>query len=220
VVQLPSPTRHQVLALKCRASSQQLLPIDARHEWMKFGFFLLECKFVGSQMYVVDLSIQSNGFISPISQHLQRRPLSSTSSPLYHTFETEIVCVMLPNQRRRGGRVVSSRMPLDRSIVRGSGYGPGVSLTSTNSDSHTNNLIQVPSNHHPSRGLALVEDLLESIVDSISSGTELTIPYRLKRSSQAAEPLMSSQATGGQQGVIRFPGRTTQEVTRFGRCWK
>ena len=38
------PFHHQVLALQSHgASSQQLLPIDARHKWMKFGtFFFLD----------------------------------------------------------------------------------------------------------------------------------------------------------------------------------
>jgi len=125
---------------------------------------------------------------------------------------------MLPNRWRHRCRLVSPRMPSDRSTVRGSGSGPGVSLISMNSDSHTNNLVPVPSSDHLSRGLALVEELLESIVDSIASGTELTIPYRVKRSSPATEPLVSSQAAGGQHGVIRFPGRTPQDVRRFGAC--
>jgi meiotic recombination protein SPO11 len=77
------------------------------------------------------------------------------------------------------------------------------------------NVIQVPS--VPERGaLARIEDLLESIVDAISNGTELIIPFRTARSLQNGANAPASQRDERQADVVRFPGRTVQEVKRFG----
>ncbi|KAK4039798.1 Spo11/DNA topoisomerase VI subunit A [Parachaetomium inaequale] len=73
---------------------------------------------------------------------------------------------------------------------------------------------QVPGGTHTPT-LALIEDLLESIVDAISSGDELIIPYRSIRSSQNGTNALSPQGDGRQVEVVRFPGRTAQEVKRF-----
>jgi hypothetical protein len=79
-------------------------------------------------------------------------------------------------------------------------------------------VIQVPS--VPERGaLSRIEDLLESIVDALSNGTELIIPFRTARSLQNGANAPASQRDERQTDVVRFPGRTVQEVKRFGTQW-
>jgi hypothetical protein len=78
-----------------------------------------------------------------------------------------------------------------------------------------NQAIQAPSGTQTPT-LAIIENLLESIVEAISSGDELIIPYRTIRSSQNGANAPSSHVDGRQVDAVRFPGRTAQEVKRFG----
>ncbi len=75
--------------------------------------------------------------------------------------------------------------------------------------------LQVPSGTR-NGALSQVEDLLESIVDAITSGEELVIPYRSVRSTQHGPNTQPLQEAGRRADVVRFPGRTVQEVKRFG----
>ncbi|KAK0739432.1 Spo11/DNA topoisomerase VI subunit A [Apiosordaria backusii] len=70
--------------------------------------------------------------------------------------------------------------------------------------------------------LARIESLLEAIVDAIIAGNEISIPYkrvRVSRPGPAPAPGVSGQSqtqrSGRQTGVVRFPGRTIQEVKKF-----
>ncbi|KAK0720130.1 Spo11/DNA topoisomerase VI subunit A [Lasiosphaeris hirsuta] len=67
-------------------------------------------------------------------------------------------------------------------------------------------LVPIPRDDSGGAALSQIEALLESILDAISNGVELTIPYRTARS-----------ARGEDRGcrVVRFPGRTAQEAERF-----
>ncbi len=76
-------------------------------------------------------------------------------------------------------------------------------------------VLQVPSG--PRNGaLSQIEHLLESIVDAITSGEELFIPYRSVRSTQNGPNSQSPREAGRRADVVRFPGRTVQEAKRFG----
>ncbi|KAK4122232.1 DNA topoisomerase IV, alpha subunit [Parathielavia appendiculata] len=75
-------------------------------------------------------------------------------------------------------------------------------------------MIQVPC--VTQRGaLSRIENLLESIVDAVSSGNELVIPYKTPRSSQNGTNAAASQSDDRQADVVRFPGRTVQEAKKF-----
>ncbi|KAL2172499.1 hypothetical protein VTG60DRAFT_5253 [Thermothelomyces hinnuleus] len=76
-------------------------------------------------------------------------------------------------------------------------------------------LVQIPFGSRTS-ALSRIEELLESIVDAITHANELTIPYETVRSSQNGaaefEPQLGSDRAAN---VVRFPGRTIQEVKKF-----
>ncbi|KAL2191401.1 DNA topoisomerase IV, alpha subunit [Thermothelomyces heterothallicus CBS 203.75] len=75
-------------------------------------------------------------------------------------------------------------------------------------------LVQIPFGSRTS-ALSRIEELLESIVDAITHANELTIPYETVRSSQNGaefEPQLGSDRVAN---VVRFPGRTMQEVKKF-----
>ncbi len=76
-------------------------------------------------------------------------------------------------------------------------------------------VLQVPSGTR-NGALSQIEHLLESIVDAITSGEELAIPYRSVRSTQNGTDTQPLQGAGRRADVVRFPGRTVQEATRFG----
>lgn len=64
--------------------------------------------------------------------------------------------------------------------------------------------------------LSRIEELLESIVDAITNAKELTIPYETIRSSQSGNALEPRLGSDRAANVVRFPGRTMQEVKKFG----
>lgn len=64
--------------------------------------------------------------------------------------------------------------------------------------------------------ISQIEALLESIVDAVSTGNELVIPYRSIRSSNNGEASQLHQGEDRPLDVVRFPGRTIQEAKRFG----
>ena len=72
-------------------------------------------------------------------------------------------------------------------------------------------LVAIPQTASQHGALVKIEALLESMLDAIHDRKELVIPYRSSRSPQL------HQDDDRQAGVVRFPGRTAQEVTRFGR---
>jgi meiotic recombination protein SPO11 len=64
--------------------------------------------------------------------------------------------------------------------------------------------------------ISQIEALLESIVDAVSTGNELVIPYRSIRSSNKGAASQSQHGGDRPLDVVRFPGRTIQEAKRFG----
>lgn len=66
-----------------------------------------------------------------------------------------------------------------------------------------------------------IERLLESILDAISDGNELRIPYKSTRPPPTSTGSAPNRRDDGQQDVVRFPGRTIQEAKKFGmgRRW-
>lgn len=73
------------------------------------------------------------------------------------------------------------------------------------------NVVSIPSVGSQDVALSRVEHLLESIVDAITNGTELIIPYRSSRS------VDNSQSEERPAEAVKFPGRTIQEAKKFGR---
>ncbi|KAK4157192.1 Spo11/DNA topoisomerase VI subunit A [Chaetomidium leptoderma] len=91
------------------------------------------------------------------------------------------------------------------------------SISSRRSPSpHTaaSNVIQFPSGTQ-NGAISRIEDLFESIVDAISSGDELAIPYQSTRSSQNGPSAVHPRSDARPMDVVRFPGRTVQEAKRF-----
>ncbi|KAK3359637.1 Spo11/DNA topoisomerase VI subunit A [Lasiosphaeria hispida] len=72
-------------------------------------------------------------------------------------------------------------------------------------------LVPIPCNGSGGGALSQIETLLESILDAISNGDELAIPYRTVRSTRGED-------RGGE--VVRFPGRTAQEAKRFAALFR
>jgi meiotic recombination protein SPO11 len=93
-----------------------------------------------------------------------------------------------------------------------SGQNVPVSATINSSSS---SLVTVPLTSHSS-ALAKIESLMESMLDAVIAGVELTIPYRTVRSAPAGPGIRSSQNHDRQSDIVRFPGRTIQEAKRFG----
>jgi meiotic recombination protein SPO11 len=91
---------------------------------------------------------------------------------------------------------------------------------SSASSSRSTKFVQVPSNDLQDGALAQIEGILESMVDAVKDGVELSIPYRNIRSAQNGAALDSSQGEGSQNDEVRFPGRTIQEAKKFGMCRK
>ncbi|KAK0652552.1 Spo11/DNA topoisomerase VI subunit A [Cercophora newfieldiana] len=85
------------------------------------------------------------------------------------------------------------------------------SLPSSDYSSQSNTLVTIPPNGRHEEALSQIEGLLESIVDSLAEGEELTIPYRTAR--YGNDP--SSQLEDQQSNFVRFPGRSIQEAQRF-----
>jgi len=87
-----------------------------------------------------------------------------------------------------------------------------LSLSPSPNNSHPSSLVTIPPNSRLDGALSQIEELLESIVDSLADSEELTIPYRTARYGNAS----SSQSEDRQNDFVRFPGRTIQEAQRFG----
>lgn len=80
-------------------------------------------------------------------------------------------------------------------------------LRSSRSNARPASLVTIPP-CNSSGALSQIEGLLESIVDAISNGVTLEIPYRDARS--------SSVRSRARAEVVRFPGRSIQEAKKFG----
>lgn len=74
--------------------------------------------------------------------------------------------------------------------------------------------VQLPS-PPPSQALERLEQLLETILEAISRGEEIIIPYRTARSQDHSLSLPLPEDVRDLGGV-RFPGRTPMEAKRFG----
>ncbi|KAK0666403.1 putative meiosis-specific topoisomerase [Cercophora samala] len=61
--------------------------------------------------------------------------------------------------------------------------------------------------------LGRIESLLEAIVDAITTGNEISIPYRSVPASRHGQS--QGPPSRRQTGVVRFPGRTIQEAKKF-----
>jgi hypothetical protein len=82
-----------------------------------------------------------------------------------------------------------------------------------NNDHHlpvSSSIVTIPQVAPQETALEQIENLLEGIVDAISEGRELTIPFRTTRSPQA------QQGKEPDYNLVSFPGRTIQEAGRFG----
>ncbi|KAK3308553.1 Spo11/DNA topoisomerase VI subunit A [Chaetomium strumarium] len=75
-------------------------------------------------------------------------------------------------------------------------------------------VIQVPPSSQNGT-LSLIENLLESIVDAISSGKELVIPYASVRSLQDGAVQTTNRRDARAVDYVRFPGRSVQEAKKF-----
>ncbi|KAK1835739.1 meiotic recombination protein rec12 [Podospora conica] len=73
----------------------------------------------------------------------------------------------------------------------------------------SSSIVTIPQVAPQETAIEQIENLLEGIVDAISEGRELTIPFRTTRIPQAHQ--------GDEQhgDSVRFPGRTAQEARRF-----
>ncbi|KAK0754401.1 Spo11/DNA topoisomerase VI subunit A [Schizothecium vesticola] len=81
-----------------------------------------------------------------------------------------------------------------------------------NDDLHlpvSRSIVTIPRFAPQETALEKIENLLEGIIDAISEGRELTIPFRTTRSPQA------QQGDEPNCDLVRFPGRTIQEARRF-----
>ena len=76
-------------------------------------------------------------------------------------------------------------------------------------------VVQIPPGTQ-TPAISQIEALLESIVDAVSTGNELVIPYRSIRSSNNEASSQSQHGEDRPPDVVRFPGRTIQEAKRFG----
>lgn len=94
------------------------------------------------------------------------------------------------------------------------------SITTPSEDplSAARNIVSIPRSNSNDGALSQIEDLLESIVDALDTGSELAIPYRRSRSDAASQIQDLSQRRDARQSeVVRFPGRTIQEAQKFGK---
>ena len=76
-------------------------------------------------------------------------------------------------------------------------------------------IVKVSSTSSDHGALAKIEAILESVVDALAIGAELVLPYRTIRSMQRSASGTNPPADRPAD-VVRFPGRTIQEVNKFG----
>jgi len=67
-----------------------------------------------------------------------------------------------------------------------------------------------------SSALSKIESLLERILDAMEAGDELSIPYQTIRSAQSSKTTESARRENRQTNFVKFPGRSVQEVKKFG----
>ncbi|EGZ75040.1 DNA topoisomerase IV, alpha subunit [Neurospora tetrasperma FGSC 2509] len=79
------------------------------------------------------------------------------------------------------------------------------------------NIVIVPQSHSSDDALSKIEALFETIVDAISVGSPITIPYRRSTNAQVFDPTASASnpRDGRHMDSVRFPGRNPQELRRF-----
>ncbi|EAA31791.3 DNA topoisomerase IV, alpha subunit [Neurospora crassa] len=79
------------------------------------------------------------------------------------------------------------------------------------------NIVIVPQSHSSDNALTKIEALFETIVDAISVGSPITIPYRRSTNAQVFDPTASASnpRDGRHMDSVRFPGRNPQELRRF-----
>ncbi|KAK0618970.1 Spo11/DNA topoisomerase VI subunit A [Immersiella caudata] len=85
------------------------------------------------------------------------------------------------------------------------------SLSSPDFNLQPSSLVLVPPSGRHGGALSQIEEMFETIVDSLAIGEELTIPYRAARS--GGDP--SSQSQDRRSEYVRFPGRNIHEAQRF-----
>ena len=79
------------------------------------------------------------------------------------------------------------------------------------------NIVSIPRSNSDNGALSKIEDLLESIIDALDTGSELVIPFRRPRPDAASQTQdLSQQRDARQVEVVRFPGRNVQEAKKFG----
>ncbi|KAK4464739.1 Spo11/DNA topoisomerase VI subunit A [Cladorrhinum samala] len=78
------------------------------------------------------------------------------------------------------------------------------------------NIVSIPRSNSDNGALSKIEDLLESIIDALDTGSELVIPFRRPRPDAASQTQdLSQQRDARQVEVVRFPGRNVQEAKKF-----
>ncbi|KAL0465879.1 meiosis-specific topoisomerase [Neurospora intermedia] len=79
------------------------------------------------------------------------------------------------------------------------------------------NIVTVPQSHSSDDALTKIEALFETIVDAISVGSPVAIPYRRSTNARVFNPIASASnpRDGRHMDSVRFPGRNPQELRRF-----
>ncbi|KAK3325992.1 hypothetical protein B0H66DRAFT_145209 [Apodospora peruviana] len=85
-------------------------------------------------------------------------------------------------------------------------------------DPSTDGLVTIPLNNSGNGAIVQVERILESIVEAVLDGSEITIPYRSihadTRRGHSESP--ANQNNARQAEILKFPGRNIHEVGKFG----
>ena len=81
------------------------------------------------------------------------------------------------------------------------------------------NIVAIPQSQINGDALAKIETLLESIVDAVTQGGPIIIPYRRSSNAQASHPTASdpNPRDGLHTDSVQFPGGNPQELRRFGQ---
>lgn len=81
------------------------------------------------------------------------------------------------------------------------------------------NVVAIPQRHSNDDALTKIEALFETIVDAVSAGSSIVIPYRRSTNAQAFNLTASASnpRDGRHMDSVRFPGRNPQELRRFGQ---
>ncbi|KAK3403361.1 meiosis-specific topoisomerase Spo11 [Sordaria brevicollis] len=79
------------------------------------------------------------------------------------------------------------------------------------------NIVTIPQNQSANEALKRIEALLETIVDAISVGGPIVIPYRRSTNAQTLnqDASVENSRDGRYMDSVRFPGRNPQELRRF-----